>query len=106
MQFNWGGHSGPKLVLVAACCRHTLPRSKRTCIEGGSCLPALSVLQIYRAEVWSKQLGAKSALPMLSMSLLMIAGISLASTAAAHPQATLHVLGSPGQALAALAERQ
>lgn len=63
-------------------------------------------VQIYRAEVWSKLLGAKAAMPMLSMSLLMIAGISLASTAAAHPQATLHVLGSPGQALAALAERE
>lgn len=77
------------------------------CTEGASPLLAPLVrVQIYRAEVWSKQLGAKSAMPMLSMSLLMIAGISLASTAAAHPQATLHVLGSPGQALAALAERR
>lgn len=69
-------------------------------------LPRVPPPQIYRAEVWSKLLGAKAAMPMLSMSLLMIAGISLASTAAAHPQATLHVLGSPGQALAALAERE
>jgi hypothetical protein len=62
--------------------------------------------QIYRAEYWSKQLGAKQAIPMLSMSLLMIAGISLASTAAAHPQATLALLANPGAAVKLLAEHE
>ena len=33
---------------------------------------------------------------MLSISLLMIASISLASMAAVHPQATLHYLANPG----------
>lgn len=61
-------------------------------------------IQIYRAEVWTKQLGAKQALPMLSMSLLMIAGISLASTAAVHPQATLHYLANPAQLVAYVSE--
>ena len=79
------------------------------------CLPALSPPhpalrclppQIYRAEYWSKQLGAKQAIPMLSMSLLMIAGISLASTAAAHPQATLALLANPGAAVKLLAEHE
>lgn len=35
---------------------------------------------------------------MLSVSVMMIAAISLASTAAAHPQATLHFLANPGEA--------
>ena len=43
---------------------------------------------------------------MLSMSLLMIAGISLASTAAAHPQATLALLANPGAAVKLLAEHE
>lgn len=62
--------------------------------------------QIYRAEHWSKQLGAKHAMPMLSMSLLMIAGISLAATAAAHPQRTLAALANPAAAAATLADTQ
>lgn len=71
-------------------------------------LPALPSCppQIYRAEYWSKQLGAKQALPMLSMSLLMIAGISLASTFAVHPQAALRYLSSPQLLTAAVAESQ
>lgn len=62
--------------------------------------------QIYRAEYWSKQLSAKAAIPMLSVSVLMIAAISLASTAAAHPQATLHLLANPGEAALYLADTQ
>jgi len=56
--------------------------------------PALITAQIYRAEYWSKQLGAKHALPMLSISLLMIAGISLASLAAVHPYSVAHYLAN------------
>jgi hypothetical protein len=62
--------------------------------------------QIYRAEYWSKQLSARAAMPMLSVSVLMIAAISLASTAAAHPQATLHLLANPGEAGRLLAAQQ
>jgi hypothetical protein len=43
---------------------------------------------------------------MLSVSVLMIAAISLASTAAAHPQATLHLLANPGEAALYLADTQ
>lgn len=63
-------------------------------------------VQIYRAEYWSKQLGAKQAVPMLSMSVLIIAAISLASMAAAHPQGTLYFLANPAALTRALTEKR
>lgn len=69
-------------------------------------LPPCPVQQIYRAEHWSKQLGVKHAMPMLSMSLLMIAGISLAATVAAHPQRSLALLANPAAAAQLLADPQ
>lgn len=43
---------------------------------------------------------------MLSVSVLVIAAISLASTAAAHPQAALHLAANPGEAGRLLAATQ
>lgn len=68
--------------------------------------PIDRAVQIYRAEYWSKQLGVKHTMPMLSMSLLMIAGISLASMAAAHPKRILALLANPPALSALISETQ
>lgn len=62
--------------------------------------------QIYRAEHWSKQLGAKQAMPMLAISLLMIAAISLASLAAVHPYTVAHYLANLPELAAQLRNTQ
>lgn len=62
--------------------------------------------QIYRAEHWSKQLGAKQAMPMLAISLLMIAAISLASLAAVHPYSVAHYLANLPELAAQLRNTQ
>ena len=59
----------------------------------------LFALQIYRAEHWAKVCGGGTsfALPMMSVALLAMAAMSLAATAAAHPQQALLYLRFPSQ---------
>jgi drug/metabolite transporter (DMT)-like permease len=52
-------------------------------------------LQIYRTEYWSKVCGAKTALPMMSIALITIAGITVACAVAAHPMRSMILMQHP-----------
>lgn len=49
-------------------------------------------VQIYRTEYWSKQLGAKHAMSMIAVALLMIAAMSVLGMLISYPQETLYLL--------------
>lgn len=52
-------------------------------------------VQIYRTEYWSKQCNPKDALPMMSVALLMIAGVSIFSMILTFPSQSFHFLQNP-----------
>lgn len=52
-------------------------------------------VQIYRTEYWSKLLGGKAALPLMSMALIVIAGLALGSVVLAHPQTVWLLMQKP-----------
>ena len=55
----------------------------------------LFALQIFRTEYWSKVFGAKAALPLMSVALISITGITALCTFLVYPQRTLIVLQHP-----------
>eukprot|EP00887_Chlorella_sp_A99_P008087 scaffold12.g8087.t1 len=52
-------------------------------------------MQIWRAEVWSKRLGGKQAMPILSVTVLMVCAVSLLSMLVVHSEAATQLLWVP-----------